>query len=638
MAPEKLAMERSKPLTNAIGKLEQHFEPRSRSTARTEDIYIITSKSSENVMSTSGHGVDFEVTKISQEYARPSINLPIAGKITIPFTTAKPVGEPTGPTIVKAGTLAYEYAIARYPPAESITEDFFAREYIVRSSEYQPGGFVRAREEIFGAEARSLIKGSKEYLSVWDLAGEQSVKTGQNQVALFNKLIKTPEGYRSGSMAFGRTSEGVTLRNVWEKGTIITEARPASDIQVNPIYDISPYVYKAERTDLSSVKGNVIAMEQTTVTRELGISKAGLPSFESNVGITGKILAYSGEQPAYESRRTIERTIKASTEINTLFGSSFPLKGKPIIGEYQGIVQNVLDRLIIANTLKGSMGRPEGLKVSAGSIEDMNVAARAISKPSLRSGMKNIWAVKEITKSQSPKPLPDWYKKATGVVAIQKEPQQKISYLKPELSLHYAATDEETEYISTFVSKIRKNLGLVASRGSYIPSGVITSPMVTPIVSPQVMQTVPQLTNQKNVFEPTIETKLKLSTSSIVGLDLRARVGTINDIAQIPAMSQRQYQNQTPAQIATPISPTPPTIPRTPYSKPPAPYTNIPPTIPMIGGIPVFGGENAQSGGYRRGRSWVNVHPVGADLLSKYRNAPAPKIRFKAPKFKFPKF
>jgi hypothetical protein len=656
--------------TTAIQKIGSFRYRQYQSTARTEDIYTISVKSTENVMSVSGRGVDFEVTKISQEYARPSIKLPVIGKTTIPFTTAKPIGEPIGPTTVKAGTLAYEYATARYPSTEGITGDFFAREYIVRTSEYRPGGFVQAREEIFGAESRTLMKGSKEYLTVWDLAGEQSAKTGKSQVALFNKMIKTPDGYRSGSMAFGRTSEGVTLRNVWEKGTVITEARPSSEIQLNQVRDISPYVYSAERTDITSVKGAVVGMERIAVTRELGVSEAGVPSFESDIGITRKVSAYSGEQPAYETGRTS----KASTVINTILGSSFPAKGKPVIGEYQGIVQNALDRLTIANTMKGSIGRPEGLKIGAGSIEELNVAAKAISEPA-RGGMKNIWAFREVTRAQAVKPLPDWYKEATGTIAIQKEPQQAISYSQADISrqpaktqsiesyaellrgpspsyggMRYAVIEEEPEYISAFVTEMRNKLGLATPRGSYTTPGVI----VSPVTSSRAMQTVSpsqsirnlinndiaqkQFSVQKSASESMLGVRSKSATLTTLGIDSYIRIDIANDITQIPGTGQLPYQEQVPAQITA-------VTPRMPPATPPTGYPDLPITpfinkqlILLPQGIsPILGGAGSSSG-YGRGRSWVNVHAVGADLMAKFRGAAAPKISFRAPKFKFPKF
>ena len=68
-----------------------------------------------------------------------------------------------------------------------------------------------------------------------------------------------------------------------------------------------------------------------------------------------------------------------------------------------------------------------------------------------------------------------------------------------------------------------------------------------------------------------------------------------------------------------------------PYG-PDFPPSPPPPDTPFLPGLPfgnLFGGGSGSSGGYRRGRSWINVHAVGAERLV--------ETRWSMPEFRMPK-
>lgn len=72
----------------------------------------------------------------------------------------------------------------------------------------------------------------------------------------------------------------------------------------------------------------------------------------------------------------------------------------------------------------------------------------------------------------------------------------------------------------------------------------------------------------------------------------------------------------------------------------PGPNTPQPAFIPGGGLIPPGGGGGGS--GYRRSKSWVNINPVGADIMGKFRGESIqqalPKFGFNGPKFRMPKF
>jgi len=123
-----------------------------------------------------------------------------------------------------------------------------------------------------------------------------------------------------------------------------------------------------------------------------------------------------------------------------------------------------------------------------------------------------------------------------------------------------------------------------------------------------------------------------------------------NDEMLIPglAITQKTSLLLVPALVNVPRMPgTPPTgTPRTPTPRTPRvpgtdiPFNPIPETprtripdnpvlVPMGFLPPMFGGGTGSSSGYRRGRSWINVHAVGAERLV--------ETRWSMPEFRMPK-
>ena len=384
---------------------------------RTVDVYSLSSRSVENPFAESGSSVSFNIDKFSQAYERPSVHIPGLGDTYIPFTKAtRPLGEATIEKLA-ADTFADAYARARFPETKGVSGEFSAQGYIIRTAETARGGYIRAREEVYGAESRIPEVGSKQYLEAWD-ALEKGVSAED-----FAKIVSEPKSYRSGRMAFGKTSEGITPVNVWEKGQVISEASASGEaLRLTKVLDISPYVYSIEKTSIASSRGNAIALEELGVTRELGVTEKGTPTFEGDIGKITHTELYS-EMGEYTEPT---RTLRASETINEILGSKFPAKGKPVIGEYQGIIQNALDKLTISNTMAVRGGAIEGIRSSAGNlaatrIEETNILGRIGA--SGRAGMENIWKSvieRKTRKAPSTGILPGPESGKSGVVAIEK--------------------------------------------------------------------------------------------------------------------------------------------------------------------------------------------------------------------------
>ena len=133
--------------------------------------------------------------------------------------------------------------------------------------------------------------------------------------------------------------------------------------RLNKIGDISPFVLSSEQTLYGISAGKVEGLKIESVRRVPSVSETGVSTYESDIGdyFTREI------SPGFESdtgRNIIaERKIaRASEFINKQLGSSFPAKGKPVIGESQAIIQNALNRIAIQGDLSANMGRVKELQ------------------------------------------------------------------------------------------------------------------------------------------------------------------------------------------------------------------------------------------------------------------------------------
>jgi hypothetical protein len=377
--------------------------------AKIVDVYEITPRSGETPLSPTGTTVSIDIQKVSAFYETPlRLNM---GKLRL-------VGEPIVES-VGVETLGSSYAMEKYG-YNSITGEFSGREYIVRESTYTPDKYIRGQERIFGSEVRVPESGTKAQLDIWDLANSRAIKNKTNPLEEYTKIVSEPIGYNTGSLAFGKPEAGVSLGNVWTKGQVIKEYSPLVETPANKIVDISPFVLTASKTSIDAFGGRAFEVRKLTIEREMGLGKSGDLTYEADIGVVSKTAI---EKDIGESVIASGRTLKASSYINEVLGSSFPAKGKPTIGEYQQITQGLLDRLATRGTIiGGDAGLP--IKSSMTSLSEYGVGSGEIVPA--KGGMKNIW--KSLGETPQKKPgstsIPDYMKsgrESGGVVALERE-------------------------------------------------------------------------------------------------------------------------------------------------------------------------------------------------------------------------
>jgi hypothetical protein len=100
---------------------------------------------------------------------------------------------------------------------------------------------------------------------------------------------------------------------------------------------------------------------------------------------------------------------------------------------------------------------------------------------------------------------------------------------------------------------------------------------------------------------------------------------------QDTAIVQTQITEQIHTQITPPTSPVPVVTPIPPQIVPP--YE----PVPVVPGGALLPGGGGGSPGFMSSRSWTQTHPVGADLMAKFRGKKAFAPAFKPMKFKMPK-
>jgi len=384
------------------------------------DVYSIQTSTKETPLSPSGISAETTISKTSQFYQRPSVNIPGLGEYTIPLTRARPVGEPVT-SIISVETLPSEYARARVQGSTGLAGELVSQEYITRTAFPTYEGYIRGEEVVSGAQQVRPAVGSEAYMKMFDIA-VSSTKTPEAANVAFAKMLESPvvTSYGTKSVAFGRPGEGVTLANVWGEGRVISEAiTPSGTAQMYPVSDISGYILGAEKTSFATVGGRAVGVSTTSISRTFSESALGVPTYESGMGTYFEREVSPGKNVLYEGE-----TAKAGDYINSIIGSSFPAKGKPRIGETHGIIQNVLDRIAVHGDVAANIGRITELQSGAANIAEISTPnPYEISLGSFKGGGRNVVTVGMVPQGKvEPYKIPEWAKPTkTGVISIQRE-------------------------------------------------------------------------------------------------------------------------------------------------------------------------------------------------------------------------
>jgi hypothetical protein len=238
-----------------------------------------------------------------------------------------------------------------------------------------------------------------------------------------------------------------------------------------------------------------------------------------------------------------------------------------------------------------------------------------------------------------------------------KSPLEPESFIKPERDIF---EEEFTPPADSEIIRIRSpeptatgynyigvfGVGMfVASQKGGIKSSVPTGDIISEVSTPGKANALYGIYPVGKSYSMLGDYGVKSVVSSELG---RYEIYGVGGRSSLPGGITRAIGSQitTPAYVTSPITPVYPVSPKSPTSpvSPLAPVSPIPvppyvpsTVVPIIPGGALLPGGGGGSPGFMSSRSWTQTHPVGADLMAKFRGKKAFAPAFKPMKFKMPK-